>query len=283
MATHSSSSEGWELSDPDFEKISRLVYDQCGIHLHEGKKELVKARLGKRMRSGSFTSFRDYLQYVVKDPTGQELVHLLDSISTNFTHFFREQKHFDYLRTEFLPELMARKRGRSNKIRFWSAGCSSGEEPYSLAITLLESVDSLSLWEVEILATDISTKVLQTATSGAYATDRVRSIPAEIVRKYFLKGQNSWRGYVKVKDQVRRLVRFQRLNFMETFPFREAFDGIFCRNVMIYFDKKTQGALVNRFHGCLEKGGVFFIGHSESLTGIEHPFQYIRPAIYKKA
>jgi chemotaxis protein methyltransferase CheR len=271
-----------ELTDVEFEKISRLVYDQCGINLHDGKKELVKARLGKRLRQGQFKSFRDYYQYVMKDPSGQELIHLLDSISTNFTFFFREEKHFDYLRSEFLPELMKRKRDKGRKLRFWSAGCSSGEESYSVAITLLEAVSNPLVWDMMILGTDISTKALKTAASGIYHRERVRSLPQALVRKYFLRGDLGYEGYVKVKDHVRQYVQFKRLNLMEPFNLKETFDCIFCRNVMIYFDKKTQADLVDHFYQCLEEGGALLIGHSESLAGISHPFKYVRPAVYKK-
>ncbi len=145
-----------ELTDADFGKISRLVYELCGINLSDAKKELVRARLGKRMRAGQFKSFRDYHDHVVNEPSGQELVYLIDSISTNFTSFFREEKHFDYLRSELLPDLIERKSNKGGRLRFWSAGCSSGEEPYSIAITLLETLENRSNWDVKILGTDIS-------------------------------------------------------------------------------------------------------------------------------
>ncbi len=275
--------EQFELTDTEFDKISRLVYEQCGINLSDGKKELVKARLGKRIRSGQFGSFRNYYQFVVKDQSGQELVHLLDAISTNFTFFFREEEHFSYLRSEILPALMDKKRNNGRCLRFWSAGCSSGEEPYSIAITLLEEVKNPQGWSLSILATDISTKVLKVAESGVFQKDRVHSIPSPLVKKYFLKGEGNWEDHVRVKDHVKEHIQFRRLNLMESFHFKEAFDCVFCRNVMIYFDKKTQADLVNRFHGCLEKGGFLFIGHSESLAGIPHPFRYIRPAVYRKS
>lgn len=268
------------MTDADFKKISVLVYDLCGINLNDAKKELVKARLGKRIRSGHFPSFRDYYEYVVQDQTGQELVHMLDSISTNFTSFFREEKHFDYLQSELLPEMSSAK--KEKKIRFWSAGCSSGEEVYSIVITLLETLENPSAWDLKVLATDLSSKVLKMAASGIYARERIQSIPPALVKKYFLRGQDHWQDYVKVKDVLKEYISFRRLNFMERFSFPEPFDCIFCRNVMIYFDKQTQASLVNRFYENLTKGGVLLIGHSESLTGIQHPFRYIKPAIYQK-
>ncbi len=271
-----------EMTDGDFKKITTLVYNLSGINLHDGKKELVKARLGKRMRSGRFQSFGDYYRYVVQDQTGQELIYLLDSLATNFTHFFRETKHFDFLKEEFLPDLMGLRQKKGSKLRFWSAGCSSGEEPYSLGITLLESLKNPELWNLKILATDLSTKVLQMAASGVYSRERIRTILPSIVKKYFLSGSDSWRDYVKVKEVLRRYISFERLNLKEEFSFPEPFDCIFCRNVMIYFDKPTQASLINRFYDSLTRGGVLLIGHSESLTGIQHRFRYLKPAIYKK-
>ncbi|OGP50562.1 MAG: hypothetical protein A2Y79_06620 [Deltaproteobacteria bacterium RBG_13_43_22] len=271
-----------EFTETDFIRISRLVYDQCGIHLHNGKKELVKARLGKRIRKGRFGSFREYYDYVVNEKTGEELIHLLDSISTNFTQFFRENHHFDYLKNHLLPQIKDRAGYNQKKFRIWSAGCSSGEEPYTIAITLLESLTPASDWNLKILATDISTRVLNDAQSGIYLKEKIQTLPPGLMKKYFLRGENQWRNYVKVKPPVKSIVTFQRLNLMEPFSFSEPFDCIFCRNVMIYFDKKTREALVNRFYDNLEKEGFLFIGHSESLTGIDNPFQYVKPATYKK-
>jgi chemotaxis protein methyltransferase CheR len=271
-----------ELTQADFEKLSRLIYEQSGIALHEGKKDLVRARLGKRLREGKFKSFRDYYQFVVQDESGEELVSLLDSISTNLTSFFREQVHFDFLQTDLLPRWRAARPGRDKTLHIWSAGCSSGEEVYSIAITLLESLGTPEKWKIRILASDISTRVLKKAAAGTYETERVRTLPPAIVKKYFLRGENNWRDHVKIKNSLKELVTFKRVNLMEPFSFQKAFDCIFCRNVMIYFDKKTQEVLVNRFYQNLQPEGVLFIGHSESLTGIQHPFQYVRPAVYRK-
>jgi chemotaxis protein methyltransferase CheR len=272
----------YELTPGDFEKISRLIYEQSGIALHEGKKELVRARLGKRLRQGRFKSFRDYYQFVVQDGSGEELVYLLDSISTNLTSFFREQVHFDFLEREVIPRWCAAKSGREKTLHIWSAGCSTGEEIYSIAMTLLKTLGTLEKWNLRLLASDISTKVLKKAVAGIYEKERVRALPPATVKKYFLRGENNWREHVKVKDVIRDLVTFQRINLMEPFPFSEPFDCIFCRNVMIYFDKKTQEDLVNRFYKSLLPEGILFIGHSESLTGIRHPYHYIKPAVYRR-
>jgi chemotaxis protein methyltransferase CheR len=271
-----------ELSDADFKKISALIYELCGINLQDGKKELVRARLGKRIREGQFRSFSDYYQYLLQEDSSQELIHLLDSISTNFTSFFRENQHFDYLKNEFLPEILERKKNQSHKLSFWSAGCSSGEEVYSIVITVLESLGQFSNVELNVYGTDISTKVLKTAQMGIYSRERVQPLPPPMIKKYFLRGEKRWHGFVRVKDELKQYTSFRRLNFMEPFSFQQPFDCIFCRNVMIYFDKKTQASLVRRFYDCLGKKGILLIGHSESLSGIQHPFRYVKPAIYKK-
>jgi chemotaxis protein methyltransferase CheR len=167
-------------------------------------------------------------------------------------------------------------------LRFWSAGCSSGEEAYSIAITLWEALENRSNLDVKILGTDVSTKALRIAESGIYHKDRVQSLSIPLLKKYFLRGGSPWKDYVRVKDHIKQWIQFRRLNFIEPFKFKEPFDCIFCRNVMIYFDKKTRTELVNRFYDCLEKEGVLFIGHSESLTGMRHSFHYVKPAIYRK-
>jgi chemotaxis protein methyltransferase CheR len=273
----------FELSDADFLRISSLIYEQCGICLSEGKEALVRSRLGRRIRDGRFGSFGNYYDHVVKDSTGKELVQLLDSISTNFTSFFREKQHFAFLSTQLLPELMQRREVRGKKtFRFWSAGCSSGEEPYSLAITLLEATRGATGCDVSILATDISTKVLDMAESGVFRKDRIEAIPNDLLKKYFLKGEREWKDFVKVKKSLAQHIHFKRLNLMEPFSFTEPFDCIFCRNVMIYFDARTRTNLVNRFYNCLHDGGAFLIGHSESLTGIPTSFKYVAPAVYRK-
>ena len=271
-----------EMTDAEFGKISRLVYEVSGINLTEGKKELVKARLGKLLRRGPFESFRDYYQHVVKDSSGEELVRLLDAVSTNFTSFFREPQHFEYLKRDFLPEMVVGKKARGKKLRFWSAGCSSGEEPYSLVIALLENLDSADSWDLKILATDLSSKVLKVAATGIYPRERIQSLSSGLMKKYFLKGEKEWDGYVKVKSFLKKYISFDRLNLMEDLSFSEPLDCIFCRNVMIYFDKPTQIALLARFYRNLAPGGALLVGHSESLAGVQHSFRYVQPAIYRR-
>lgn len=271
-----------ELRDVDFQKISRFVYEMCGINLHDGKKELVKARLSKRLRSGNFSSFSDYFKFVTTQEGTDELINMIDSLSTNLTSFFREEKHFHKLQ-DIIPGMTtssAQRKGRS-KLRIWCAGCSTGEEPYSLAMSVKELLNGHPV-DLRIMATDISTRVLRTATTGIYAGDRVKKIPRDLLRKYFQIGQGKWKGYYRAKQELRDVIDFVRFNLMETPYFDELFDIIFCRNVMIYFDKQTQATLVDRFHSCLKDPGWLFVGHSESLTGLAHKFKYIEPSVYRK-
>ena len=272
----------FELKNSDFEKISRLVYEQCGIYLHEGKKELVKARLSKRLRASGYQSFTDYYHHVTTPDGTDELISMLDSISTNLTSFFREESHFVRLR-HIIQTAIERSGHHGPKLKFkiWSAGCSIGEEPYTLAITALETAGPHSL-DISILATDISTKVLRVAETGIYTQDRVKGIATPILKKYFQVGTGKSEGHVRVKAELRHLISFQRFNLMERFSAHQDYDVIFCRNVMIYFDKKTQNDLVNKFHDSLKSGGYFFVGHSESLTGLKHHFKYVEPSVYLK-
>lgn len=270
-----------ELRDREFEKISSLVYDLCGINLHDGKKELVKARLGKRLREGNFKTFADYYRYVTTPEGSDELITMIDSLSTNLTYFFREEKHFQRMKSILLQ--LQRDRTRSApRLKVWSAGCSTGEEPYSLAILIKETLGN-DIGEVKITATDISTRVLKTAMNGIYPEEKIKKLPKDILRRYFQYGTGASAGLFRIKAEVRQLIDFRRFNLMETPPTDFRFDIIFCRNVMIYFDKVTQNNLVQRFFDCLNKGGYLFVGHSESLTGLKHSFNYIEPSIYRKA
>lgn len=270
------------LSDEDFSRISQMVYDHCGINLHDGKKELIRARLAKRLRAGRFKTFSDYMEHVQKDETGREFSDFIDTLSTNLTSFFREQQHFDYVQNTLLPRLIAKKQKEKNRrVRVWSAGCSSGEEPYSIAITLLDNLPP-GPWDTRILATDISTRVLETAKAGLYDADRVAPVPPPQKTKYLSPKTEKGRKVFEVCPAIREKITFRYLNLMEDWPIKGPLDFIFCRNVMIYFDKPTQAKLVGRFFNLLDSGGVLFTGHSESLTGIEHQFKYVQPTIYMK-
>lgn len=272
-----------ELRDIDFEKISRFVYEAYGINLHAGKKELVKARLGKRLREGNFRSFAEYFRFVTTKDGAAELIVMIDSLSTNLTSFFREDAHFKTLGKIIhdMTEPVSGKGRMPARFRIWCAGCSTGEEAYSLAITSKEAGTSQNI-DTQILATDISTRVLKIAIAGVYSSERIKNIPNSLLKKYFQIGHGEWEEYYKVKKEIQNIIKFMRFNLMENPNFNNPFDSIFCRNVMIYFDKKTQERLVNRFYDSLKKGGWLFVGHSESLTGITHQFKSVGPSVYCK-
>ncbi len=272
-----------KISDSEFEKFSDLVYRRAGINLHPGKKQLVQARLGKIIRRYGLSSFRDYYEVVLNDGTGNKLIELLDRISTNHTYFFREQDHLDQLINTILPDILSLASVRkANEIRLWSAGCSTGEEPYSIAIYLLEYGRLPAGMRVRILATDLSTKVIEIADRGIYQEGKLRNVPSQLIRKYFQRGQGSSAGYYRVDKTVRSLITFRKFNLIDAFPFRGQFEVIFCRNVMIYFDKQMQRRVVNKFSEVVKPGGYFVVGHSESLSGIQHQLKYIAPTIYRK-
>ncbi len=271
---------GPQLSDAMFEEISTLVKSICGINLHEGKKQLVKARLNKRLRATNLPTYEAYLDHVRSDVNGDELTVMLDSLSTNLTQFFREPKHFEHLRGTVLPEVV-RRRSQERQIRIWSAGCSSGEEPYSIAIVLREHLGK-SDWNAAVLATDLSTRMLHRAKQGVYESMRLRDVPAGLLSKHFQLIEARPARRYQVAPEVRQMVHFARLNLMERWPMHGPFDAIFCRNVMIYFDKPTQERLVQRFWEILAPGGTLFLGHSESLAGVKHRFHYIQPTVYNK-
>lgn len=275
-------SRSQKLSDGLFQKFSDLVYEKTGIFLKPEKKELLNARLGKRLRATGITSFKDYFDYVINDGSGDELVHLIDCVSTNFTSFFRENSHFEILRSKVLPAFIKEGRGRSKDILFWSSASSSGEEPYTMAMVVDDFVSHHPGTRYRIMATDISTKVLAQAKSGVYAEEKIAKVPKPFLKKYFQKGLGRSEGYVKVKEELRRVVHFDRFNLMGEFPWREAIDVIFCRNVMIYFNRETQQELVKKFYQALTPGGYLFIGHSESISGLKHEFTQIDATAYRK-
>jgi chemotaxis protein methyltransferase CheR len=265
------------LKPREFDQIRELAYQYCGLNIHAGKEELVAARLGKIMRELKIPSFRAYYEYVTTDETGQALVRMIDALTTNHTSFFREPQHFDFLAKTILPSLANRPR-----IDIWSAACSTGEEPYSLAMAMLQHFEGVRAPEMKILATDISTRAIAAGEAGVYPQERLQDMDRDTMKKYLLRGSGKSEGLCRIKPHVRELVKFQRMNLMDPFPSVGMFSLILCRNIMIYFDAPTQEQLVRRLHQQLEPGGYFFIGHSESLNGISHPFKYVRPAIYRK-
>ena len=265
-----------KLSSRQFDKISRLVHQVSGIDLHEGKEELVKARLIKRLRHLKIFGFDHYLKYLANDKSGSEIRAMVDVLTTNKTNFFRESEHLDYLRDEIITGL------GNDQIRLWSAGCSSGEEPYSIAITLCEAIPDIGKCDIKILATDISDRMMEQARQGLYGEDTLKGMPPQLKRKYFQKAEAGIGHRYRVVPLLQSMVCFAKLNLMDEWPMRGLFDVIFCRNVMIYFDKQTQEKLVKRFWSQLRAGGYLMVGHSESLTFMAHDYRYIKPAVYQK-
>lgn len=268
-----------ELSDRDLAAIVRLVYERSGITLHAGKRALVSARLQKRLRQGGFDGFRDYVRLLQDDPSGDEVLTLLDAIATNHTFFFREPQHFTYLAETVLPPLC--NRPDRGPILGWSAGCSTGEEPYTIAMTLLERFGDEAASRVRLLASDLSRRALAHATAGVYKVERVADVPRHLALKYFDRRTAHAQGVVRVGDAVRRLVEFRRLNLIQP-PTLPRFAFIFCRNVMIYFDRHVQQRVVAELEARLAPGGYLFTSHSESLNSLRHGLTWVAPSVYRR-
>lgn len=271
-----------QLSDKEYGLISRLVYDKFGINLGEQKRALIVGRLNKVLHENGFSTFEEYHSYLMQEKSGEALKTLVDRISTNHTFFWREYDHFDYLVKTVLPEFTAASKNlKSRSLSIWCSGCSSGEEPYTLAMLLREFFGaSLSSWNIGILATDISSQALDKANKGIYADENVTKLPPHLRNAYF---KNIGNDQLEVIPQIKSMVMYRRLNLIaDNYPFKGKFHIIFCRNVMIYFDKPTREALLARYSRYMIDGGYLFIGHSESLGRITHDFDYVKPAIYRK-
>ncbi|GAB0149457.1 MULTISPECIES: CheR family methyltransferase [Marichromatium] len=252
----------------DFERIRKLIYTYAGISLHAGKADMVYSRITRRLRATGLRSFEDYLERLVSD--AEEWQHFVNSLTTNLTSFFRESHHFPIL-AEHVQTLHAQTR---RPLKLWSAACSTGEEPYSMAMTMIDTFGSWSP-PVRILATDLDTNVLEQAQAGVYSAERVERLPRDLVRRFFLRGRGTNAGMVRVNPAVRALVRFRPFNLLQTqWPMQGPFAAVFCRNVLIYFDKPTQYRLMQRLHPLLYPQGLLFVGHSESLL---HAADLFRP------
>ncbi|SMF94117.1 chemotaxis protein methyltransferase CheR [Methylomagnum ishizawai] len=270
----------FEYGLEDFERLRSLSFAYSGIRVPDDKFDMFYSRLAKRLRALGLTRFRDYCA-MVEDQAGPEFTEFINAITTNLTAFFRENHHFDYLRAQVVPHWL-RRNAASRRARVWSAGCSTGEEPYSIAMTLLEADTRLGGWDLKILATDLDTRVLATAAAGVYDADSVGRLEQERLRRWFLKGGGQHEGRVKVKDAVRDLVHFQQLNLIGPWDLQGPFDLIFCRNVLIYFDQPTKARLIGRYFDLLVPGGYLFIGHSESLHTFAHRFENLGQTMYRK-
>lgn len=275
---------GYEITDSEFNAFRRLILEQVGITLNDSKKQLVSSRLSRRLRALGLQTYREYFEQITKhDPDGSEMREMLNCITTNKTDFFREGHHFEFLKNVVFPEARERSlRGGPRRLRIWSAGCSTGEEPYTLAMTLLTGFKKGSGWSFEILATDIDTQVLARAEQGVYPAELLNPVPPELRRQFFQRGTGSNAGMMRVTRELRDLITFRRFNLIEQpWQIKGPFDFIFCRNVLIYFNRETVNTIVGSFAGRLAEAGYLFLGHSESLQSQMHLFEPLRGTIYR--
>ena len=269
-----------KLSDEEFKRLSIFINTNFGIKMPPEKKTMLQSRLQKRLRDLNIASFKEYIDVVFTEKgESSELIHMIDVVTTNKTDFFREPAHFDYISKEALPALAA-----NRQIKVWSAGCSSGEEVYTIAMVLKEYMLKGNQFDFQILGTDISSRILAKAVNAIYPEDRIFNIPLELKKKYFLKSKDRVNPTVRVVKELRSKSYYQRLNFIdeEYSTVRDMFDIIFYRNVLIYFDRPTQEDVIRRLCQKLNYGGYFFLGHSESIMGMDLPLKQIRPTIFKK-
>jgi len=262
----------------DFDFLRKISNKHSGILVPDDKFDMFYSRLSKRVRVRGLENFKEYCLYLKNNPE-QEFTEFINAVTTNLTSFFREKHHFEYLKNTIIPEVLKRNSTKKT-IRVWSAGCSTGEEPYSIAMTLLEHVPSA--WDIKILATDLDTHVLQTAATGIYTKDRIDGLSSKIINKWFKKGTGKNAVKVKVHSDLQAIIQFKQLNLMGSWPIKNNFDFIFCRNVLIYFDRDTKQLLAQRYGKLLAIGSHLLIGHSESLNQLDTCFDLIGNTIYKK-
>jgi len=265
-----------QLSDKEFKDLMSFVYNTYGIDLSR-KRQLIEARFSNILRAKGISTFEQYLRILKADKTGEEITTFLNKITTNYSYFAREADHFEFLSKTALPQLTKRS---NRELRIWSAGCSSGQEPYTLAMVLDQYFgEQKRLWDTAILATDISANVLAKAQSGIYPSKDIENLPAAWKSKYFVKvGEDAF----QVVPHIRREVIYKTFNLMDTIAFKKPFDIIFCRNVMIYFDKETTNQLIARFYNATAEGGYLFIGHSETIDRANSQYKYLQPSVYQK-
>jgi chemotaxis protein methyltransferase CheR len=269
------------LKKSEFERMSQIIYTECGINLEESKKVMLESRLGKRLRALNLTSFEKYIDFLTSAKgLEKEMVHMIDVVTTNKTDFFREPHHFGFLNDNILPDFH---NSSDRTFRVWSAACSTGEEPYTLAMVLQEFANHNARFAYEILASDISTQVLQKASLGVYHPSRIIDIPDKLKKRYLLKSKDRINPTVRIASQLRERVEFKHLNLMDRdLDISGELDVIFCRNVLIYFDRPTQLKVVNNLVQKLRRGGFLFIGHSESLHQFELPIKQVKPTVFIK-
>lgn len=275
-----------QITEREFQLFQTLIYEKTGIFLPPVKISLVSGRLGKRLRELGLETYRQYYQRVVDDDTGGELTRMLDAITTNETQFFRESRHFDFLREQVYPRWRneAENGVRQRKVRLWSAACSSGEEPYSIAMSLASELCRDDDWDIRILASDISSKVLDGTRRATWPIKRADEIPQSLLKRYMLKGTGSKEGTMRAGPELRKLVDTQYINLNDSrYPVAPGVDIIFCRNVLIYFDNESRTRVINRLLDLLAPDGYLFLGHAESLSGMNRRVKSVAPAIYTLA
>lgn len=266
----------------DFSRLSDYIYNNYGIKMPLAKKIMLQSRLQKRLRALNMSSFEEYVDYVFGKNGHEEIVLMMDQVSTNKTDFFREPHHFDFVVETVLPEFVDRSPLTRN-LKIWSAGCSSGEEAYTLAMVLESHRETIRSFDYHIHCTDISTKVLQIAVNGVYKEDRVDVVPLDMKRKFLLRSKDATKRTVRIVPELRAKTSFDRLNLMDAYyDVPDCYDMIFCRNVLIYFDKFTQERVISKLLAKLKSGGYFFLGHSESILGMNLPLKQIKPTVFKK-
>ena len=271
------------MTQAEFARFSEFIIGQCGIKMPPSKRIMLEARLQKRLRALGVPSYGEYYRYIHSENGRGELVHMLDAVTTNKTDFFREPVHFQYLSQNVLPNALAEQDRSRRPFFLWSAGCSTGEEPYTLAMVLSEFAHQHPTLRFSIMATDISTKVLDRARDGIYDEDRIAAVPDALKQRYLLRSKDRGRNLVRIVPELRAAVQFKRLNLMEeSFSFSTPLDVIFCRNVIIYFDRSTQERLISRFCRVLRPDGHLFLGHSESVHGFDLPLRRITSTVYRK-
>lgn len=271
--------ESFDFSNQHFEQLRELVYKLTGISMSDHKKDLLYGRLTRRLRILGIDNFDDYYN-ILKNNPGDELQNFINAVTTNLTSFFREKHHFDYLRDKVIPEKL--KDNSLRGLRIWSAGCSTGEEPYSLAMMLRESIPDIDRMEVKIFASDLDTNVVETASQGVYDAKRVEGMESARIKRWFQRGTGDNVGKVRVRKELRDMIDFQQVNLMQDWPKKEKYDVVFCRNVVIYFDKETQKVLFNRFADVIKPKQHLFIGHSETLHKLTDKFQLIGKTVYRR-
>lgn len=273
--------QDFSVSDQEFDEVRAVIKDLTGINMGDSKRHLIYRRLRTRLNATGIGTLRDYLDYL-KQADPKEVEAFCNVVTTNLTSFFREGHHFDYLANTIIPEIAARQGSSDKRLRIWSAGCSTGEEPYSIAITVNESLGDLASWDAKILCTDLDTAVLETCTAGVYSLERAEKVPPHQLRRWFKKSRGADSELVKVSPALQDLLTFRQLNLMDKWPMKGCFDVIFCRNVMIYFDKPTQRVLIERFADILGEGGYLILGHSESLHNVSDRFALLGKTIYRR-